>query len=204
MESVQKYIITLSQELEENLKQVDMDALKSASSLIMECEKQNGRVHVCGIGKPSYVAGYIASLLSSIGTSAYVLDGTEAVHGSSGQVKAGDVVIAISNSGETAELKATVNTLHKNKAHVISCTGNPSSWLAQNSEVCLLAHVDQEGDSLNKPPRASIISEIVVLQCLSIVLQEAKKLTYEEYLLWHPGGSLGESIRNMNKNEEVQ
>ena len=66
-------------------------------------------------------------------------------------VKKGDVVIAISNSGETMELEATVQTLIANGAHIISCTGNPQSTLAKQSEVCLVAHVDEEGDELNKP-----------------------------------------------------
>ena len=200
--AIQKYFETVSKELNNNIDHVDMESLKKAASLILDSEAASGRVHVCGIGKPSYVAGYIASLLSSTGTSAYVLDGTEAVHGSSGQVKKNDVVIAISNSGETAELKATVGALTSNGAAIIACTGDASSWLATHAEVCLLAHVEQEGDTLNKPPRASILSEIMILQSLSILLQEAKKLSYDEYLKWHPGGSLGNSIRAMKEKEE--
>ncbi len=82
-----------------------------------------------GIGKPGHVSGYISSLLSSTGTSAYILHGTEAVHGSSGQVVEGDVVIAISNSGETQELKATLKTLKVNGAKIIGVSGNESSFL---------------------------------------------------------------------------
>ena len=104
-------------------------------------------------------------------------------------------MIAISNSGETMELEATVQTLIANGAHIISCTGNPQSTLAKQSEVCLVAHVDEEGDELNKPPRASILSEILILQCLSVVLQEAKQLDLNQYVKWHPGGSLGASIK---------
>lgn len=108
-------------------------------------------------------------------------------------------MIAISNSGETMELEATVQTLIANGAHIISCTGNPQSTLAKQSEVCLVAHVDEEGDALNKPPRASILSEILILQCLSVVLQEAKKLDLNQYVKWHPGGSLGKSIKELQK-----
>ena len=115
------------------------------------------------------------------------------------ELKKGDVVIAISNSGETMELEATVQTLIANGAHIISCTGNPQSTLAKQSEVCLVAHVDEEGDALNKPPRASILSEILILQCLSVVLQEAKKLDLNQYVKWHPGGSLGKSIKELQK-----
>lgn len=185
-------VIKVSQSLNE-------DAMMEAANLIEHCELHHGRVHVTGIGKPGHVAGYMASLLSSTGTSAYELHGTEAVHGSAGQVKAGDVVIALSNSGETQELKATVEALRRNGALIIACTGNEASWLAQHASVCLKAHVDQEGDTLNKPPRASILAEILVLQILSVELQARKQLNTQEYLKWHPGGSLGASIRNEDK-----
>lgn len=170
------------------------DCLEKAKQLIIEAEHSGKRVHVTGIGKPAYVAGYIASLLSSTGTPAYVLNGTEAIHGSSGQVVPGDIVIAISNSGETNELKSTVKTVKQNGATIISVTSNPGSWLAQHSLLTLAAGVEQEGDSLNKPPRASIVAEILILQCLSILLQNAKKITEQQYVKWHPGGKLGQSI----------
>lgn len=198
-ECIKKYLDHIASELGKNIEVMDMDSIKHASELIIDSEKAGGRIHVTGIGKPGHVAGYIASLLSSTGTSAYELHGTEAVHGSSGQVRTGDVVIAISNSGETMELQATIQTLLKNGVHLIACTGNPDSTLAKCAEVCLVAHVDEEGDSLNKPPRASILSEILILQCLSVELQEAKKLNLNQYVKWHPGGSLGESIRSMQK-----
>lgn len=178
---------------------IDVEALTAAKKLILDAEAANGRVHVTGIGKPGHVAGYIASLLSSTGTSAYELHGTEAVHGSSGQVRPGDVVIAISNSGETMELKATVETLKRNGAKIISVTGKAESWLAKAGDVALIAGVEQEGDSMNKPPRASILVEIMMLQTLSVLLQNEKELTPEVYVTWHPGGSLGKSIREGEK-----
>lgn len=165
---------------------------KKAVELIDAAEQKGGRVHVTGIGKPSYVAGYIASLLSSTGTPTYVLHGTEAVHGSSGQVREGDVVVAISNSGETVELKATVETLKRNGAKIIAVTGNPESWLAKSGDVFLFAGVKREGDSLNRAPRSSIIAELLVLQGLSIVLQEMKGINAQQYVRWHPGGALGQ------------
>ena len=188
------FLDNIKNEFDNNISNIDIEAINRAAEIIIDSERNGGRVHVTGIGKPGHVAGYIASLLSSTGTSAYELHGTEAVHGSSGQVKKGDIVIAISNSGETEELKATVNTLNNNGAVVLSCTGNSDSWLSKNTEVCLVAHVDEEGDTLNKAPRASILSEILVLQCLTVVLQYRKNLGLEEYVKWHPGGSLGKSI----------
>lgn len=200
---VAAFLETIQNEFSGVLKAVDERAVRHAADLILAANLQGNRVHVTGIGKPGHVAGYLASLLSSTGTPAYFLDGTEAVHGSSGQVMAGDVVIAISNSGETKELKATVNTLRHNGAVIISCTANPASWLAINSACCLVAAVGREGDSLNKPPRASILAEIVVLQALSVVLQEKKAITMESYGKWHPGGSIGQSI-GLDPNEEIK
>ena len=195
-EQVKDFLDIEFEELKKFADSIDDQALESAKNLILEAEKNHNRVHVTGIGKPGHVAGYVASLLSSTGTPTYELHGTECVHGSAGQVVTGDVVIAISNSGETAELKATVETLKNNGAKIISVTGKPESWLAVKGDVALIAGVDREGDSMNKPPRASILVEIMMLQCLSILLQNERNLTPQQYVKWHPGGSLGKSIRD--------
>lgn len=188
------YLKNVETEIVEFIQNINDKAIELAKDLILEAKKKNGRIHVTGIGKPSYVSGYIASLLSSTGSPAYFLDGTEAIHGSSGQVLPGDVVIAISNSGETEELKKTIQTVKKLKAKLISVTGNSESWLAKNSDVFLFAGVTMEGDYLNKPPRISILAEVIVLQYLSVKLQEEVKVDEKMYYQWHPGGALGESI----------
>lgn len=190
-----KFTTTLQNEINDSIETMDLEMLLKARDIILGAIKKGNRVHVTGIGKPSYVAGYIASLLSSTGTPAYVLHGTEAVHGSSGQVLEGDVVIAISNSGETMELRQTVETLLRNEAIVVAVTRDLNSWLARHSSVTLKARVEQEGDTLNKPPRSSIIAETIVLQALSILLQEAYELDEQIYVKWHPGGALGASIK---------
>lgn len=192
------FLSNLSEELEKFIKDISIEHLNEAKDIIFKAEANKGRVHITGIGKPSYVAEYMASLFSSTGTPTYFLDGTEAIHGSAGQVRPEDVVISISNSGETEELKRTVTTLKNNGAKLISVTGGRDSWLSQNSDCMLYAGVDHEGDSLNKPPRASIIVEMTILQSLSIILQEAKNLTPIEYVKWHPGGALGQSILGGN------
>jgi D-arabinose 5-phosphate isomerase GutQ len=193
-EALQKYIALEMQEVNSFVEGIDLESVESAKQLILSAQANKNRVHVTGIGKPGHVAGYAASLLSSTGTPTYELHGTEAVHGSSGQVLPGDVVIAISNSGETKELQATVVTLKKNGAKIIAVTGNKNSWLAANADTALIAGVKQEGDTLNKPPRASILAEIIILQALSVSLQYEKQLNLEEYVKWHPGGAIGQSI----------
>ncbi|MGE0132610.1 MAG: SIS domain-containing protein [Blastocatellales bacterium] len=169
------------------------DYFKRAADLIVQAESRGGRVHVTGIGKPEYVAGYISALFSSTGTPAYFLHGTECVHGSAGQVAAGDVVVAISNSGETGEMKATIAALKRNGALLIGVSGNPNSWLANVCDEFLYAGVEREGSPLNFEPRASILAEIYALAALSVELQSRKNITRAHYNSWHPGGTIGKA-----------
>lgn len=194
-EQVQEFLSIAKESVDEYVAGIDFAALSAAKQLILAAEAKGNRLHVTGIGKPGHVSGYAASLFNSTGTPTYELHGTECVHGSAGQTKPGDVVIAISNSGETNELKATVTCLKGVGVHIIALTGNPNSWLANEAEVALIAGVKQEGDSMNKPPRASILAEIIELQCLSILLQNEFGLDPKQYVKWHPGGALGASCR---------
>lgn len=194
-EQVQEFLSIAKESVDEYVAGIDFAALSAAKQLILAAEAKGNRLHVTGIGKPGHVSGYAASLFSSTGTPTYELHGTECVHGSAGQTKPGDVVIAISNSGETNELRATVTCLKGVGVHIIALTGNPNSWLANEAEVALIAGVKQEGDSMNKPPRASILAEIIELQCLSILLQNEFGLDPKQYVKWHPGGALGASCR---------
>lgn len=93
-------------------------------------------------------------------------------------------------------MKATVSAVKNNGCAVIGVSGNASSWLAQQSEVHLLAHADAEGGPLDRAPRASILAETLVLQALSVLLQSEAKVTPQQYVKWHPGGSLGHLREN--------
>ena len=181
------------------LAQQTPEAYEDAVALIEKCRAAGHRVHVTGIGKPGHVAGYGASLLSSTGTPSYFLHGTEAVHGSCGQLVAGDVVIAISNSGETGELKATVLAVKNNGCKIIGVSGNPDSWLAHESDAFLFAGVKQEGGPLNRAPRNSVLAELLTLQALSVALQVEKDWDPVKYVRCHPGGKLGQLRDNEKK-----
>lgn len=196
MEKVNHFINAVQEELKIFLAGINREELSATMSVIREIKNNKGRVHVTGVGKPGHVAEYIAALNSSIGTPSYFLDATEAVHGSAGQVLPGDVVIAISNSGETEELKTTVTALKKLGVKLVGVSGGSSSWLKENVDAFLFAGVRQEGDDLNKPPRISILAEIIILQCVSILLQDEEQIDSSKYYLWHPGGALGSSIKN--------
>lgn len=191
MDVLKSFIDISKSEFDKYVKSIDMESIKKAAEIIIEAKNNGNRLHITGIGKPAHIAGYAASLISSTGTPTYFLHGTEAVHGSCGQLAEGDIVICISNSGETAELKATAMAIKNNGCRIVSVTGNPDSWLGKYGEVCLTAGVEQEGGVLNRAPRASILAETYILQCLSVVLQESSDITPESYIRRHPGGSLG-------------
>lgn len=192
MKSCNVYLDIVKNDLTEYIEQMDMSEIEAAANLIIEAGKSGNRLHVSGIGKPGHIAGYISSLISSTGTPTYFLHGTEAVHGSCGQLMEGDIVIFISNSGETAEMKSTVLAIKNNGCKVIGVSGNRESWLAKESTVHLYAGVPKEGGPMNRAPRMSILAETLVLQTLSVYLQSYVNISPQEYVKRHPGGALGQ------------
>jgi arabinose-5-phosphate isomerase len=171
------------------------DAFQAAVDLIRAAAATGGRVHVTGIGKPEHVARYAASLLSSTGTPAIFLHATEVVHGGAGQIVAGDVVIAISNSGETTELRPAVDAIRRMGGRLIAVTGQPTSWLARAADLVLDAGVAREGGQLGLAPRASVVAQVLVLAALSSALEEAQGFTKADYHARHPAGELGKRSR---------
>ena len=191
MTTSEQFVGSVRKEFDNYLSLLREEDFLPAAQLIWDAQSHGNRLHVTGIGKPSHIANYAASLFSSVGTPTYFLHGTEAVHGSCGQLVTGDVVICISNSGETAEMKATAIAIRNNGCKIIALTGAPQSWLAKYADVQLFAGVREEGGPLNRAPRNSILAETMALQYLSILLQEKRGITPQEYVLRHPGGSLG-------------
>lgn len=165
--------------------------LDRAADLILSSEKKGRNLHVTGVGKPEHVARYVASSFSSTGTPCTFLHGTEALHGSAGQVRAGDLVIVISDSGETREIKDAVVTLVKNGARILAVTGHPGSWLARHAESVLETGVKAEGDRLGLAPRASTLAQMLVLSSLGVLLQERKDFKAADFRRRHPYGALG-------------
>ena len=192
---VEKFFDLAVEEVSALRTRAEVEAIEAAAKLILECEAAGGRVHVTGIGKSEHVARYTASLLSSTGTPTYFLHATECLHGSAGQARKQDVIIAISNSGTTTELIQAVELLTKLGVRVICVSGSRTSRLAQLSEVFLYAGVDNEGGLLNLVPRASILAKIYVLGALSVSLESHKGLTREQFAQWHPSGAVGKIAR---------
>lgn len=192
----EKYAKTTAIQINNIIEMMDYSDLDKACEFILKAQRNGGRAHISGIGKPAHIAGYMASLFSSTGTPAYFLHGTEAVHGSCGQLRAGDVVIFISNSGETEEMKSTVKAIKNNSCGIIGVSRSEHSWLAKESDIHLLASVEEEGGPLNRAPRDSILAETIVLQALSVMLQSEAGISPQQYVKWHPGGTLGKIRKN--------
>ncbi len=164
---------------------------EQAVELVLNCR---GRVVVSGIGKSGHIARKIASTMASTGTPAFFVHPAEASHGDLGMVTRDDVFIALSNSGESAELLAIVPMLKRRGAKLIALTGNPQSSLAQESDVHLYAGAEKEACPLNLAPTASTTATLALGDALAVALMQAKGFTRDEFARSHPGGMLGRRL----------
>jgi arabinose-5-phosphate isomerase len=162
-----------------------------AVEIMFACD---GRVVVSGMGKSGHIARKIASTLASTGTPAFFVHPGEASHGDLGMVTSKDVMIALSNSGESAELLVIVPLIKRQGAHLIAITGNARSPLATAADVHLDAAVDQEACSLGLAPTASTTAALALGDALAVALLEARGFGEEDFARSHPGGSLGRRL----------
>jgi arabinose-5-phosphate isomerase len=162
-----------------------------AVQLLLNCES---RVVVSGIGKSGHIARKIASTMASTGTPAFFVHPAEASHGDLGMVTRDDVFVALSNSGESAELLAIVPLIKRQGAQLIALTGNPDSSLARESDVHLYAGARKEACPLNLAPTASTTAALALGDALAVALMEAKGFTRDEFARSHPGGTLGRKL----------
>lgn len=154
----------------------------------------HGRVVVTGMGKSGHIGHKIAATLASTGTPAFFVHPGEASHGDMGMIQPEDVVIALSNSGETHEVTSLLPLLQRMGSKLISITGNPASTLAKAAHAHLDAGVEQEACPLNLAPTSSTTSALVMGDTLAVALLEAKGFTAEDFAFSHPGGSLGRRL----------
>src|ERR1039457_6544228 len=163
-------------------------------STVETIAKCNGRVIVCGMGKSGIVARKIAATLSSTGTPSIFLHSAEAVHGDLGQVTGKDIVIIISQSGETEETVRLLPLVRKIGAKIIVMTGNPKSTLGAHGDLVLNIGVNSEGCPLGLSPMASTTVTMALGDALAACLIDRKKFKKEDFALYHPGGSLGRRL----------
>ncbi|MCE8037172.1 KpsF/GutQ family sugar-phosphate isomerase [Halomonas sp. MCCC 1A11062] len=162
-----------------------------ACELMLACQ---GRVVVTGMGKSGHIAGKIAATLASTGTPAFFVHPGEASHGDLGMITPGDVVLALSNSGETAEVTALLPLLKRIGTPLVSMTGRPDSTLARHADAHLHAGVEREACPLDLAPTASTTAALALGDALAVALLEARGFTAEDFALSHPGGSLGKRL----------
>ena len=162
-----------------------------ALELILACR---GRVVVSGIGKSGHIAGKIASTFASTGTPAFFVHPAEASHGDLGMITADDVMIALSNSGESTELLMIVPLARRRGAAVIAMTGNAASTLARAADVHLDAGVNEEACPLGLAPTASTTAALALGDALAVAALEARGFSADDFARSHPGGSLGRKL----------
>ncbi len=167
------------------------DSLPRAVALMLACE---GRVVVSGIGKSGHIGRKIAATLASTGTPALFLHPAEAAHGDLGMVTPQDVLIAISYSGESAELAVVIPAVKRMGVPVIGISGKPSSRLAQVSDVHLDVSVEKEACPLNLAPTTSTTVTLALGDALAVALLELRGFKSEDFALSHPGGALGRKL----------
>jgi arabinose-5-phosphate isomerase len=166
-------------------------AFVAACRLMLACQ---GRIVVTGMGKSGHVGGKIAATLASTGSPAFFVHPGEASHGDLGMITPADVVLALSNSGETSEIVTIVPLIKRMGAPLISMTGKRDSTLAREADVNLDVGVAKEACPLDLAPTASTTAALVMGDALAIALLEAREFTVEDFAMSHPGGSLGRRL----------
>ncbi len=177
--------------IEQSAKRLEKSVVERTIEILENCK---GNVIVTGIGKSGIIAQKIAQTLTSTGTVAIFVHPSDALHGSLGIITKGDVVIAVSNSGETDEILLLLPTLKARFICIISIVGNPYSTLARQSDVILDSSVDQEACPLNLAPTTSTTVALALGDAIAMTLMEAKGLTAEDFAANHPAGRLGKRL----------
>ncbi len=170
------------------------DSFVRAIDLIKQSVEARGKVIVLGVGKSGHIGEKIAATLTSTGSPAVVLNSLNALHGDLGVVADGDVVLAMSYSGETEELLRILPAIARFQVSVIAMCGAPKSTLAQNCDVVLDVNVEQEACPLNLAPTSSTTAMLALGDALAMVLLEARGFQKEDFARFHPAGMIGRSL----------
>ncbi|MEF1256242.1 KpsF/GutQ family sugar-phosphate isomerase [Vibrio sp. M260112] len=183
--------------------QTEVEALKQLDQYINDdfikaCEliraNKEGKVVVMGMGKSGHIGNKIAATLASTGTSAFFVHPGEAAHGDLGMIEPGDVVLAISNSGESSEILSLFPVLKRLNIKIISMTGKPASNMAKLSDIHLQITVPKEACPIQLAPTSSTTATLVMGDALAMALMQARGFTAEDFALSHPGGALGRKL----------
>jgi arabinose-5-phosphate isomerase len=188
--AAKKAILSESESIKKLADLLDTNFTETAQ-IIYNCK---GRLVVTGIGKSAIIAQKIVATMNSTGTPSMFLHASEAIHGDLGMLQDGDVVICISKSGNSPEIKVLVPLLKRFGNTLIAITGNMTSFLAKGSDFVLNTTVDSESDPINLAPTNSTTAQLVMGDALAICLMEMRDFKAEDFAKYHPGGALGKKL----------
>ena len=186
-----KQVIKLQSESINNISKYIDENFEKAIQIIL---KSTGRVVVTGIGKSAIIANKIVATLNSTGTPSIFMHAADAIHGDLGIIKSDDVIICISKSGNTPEIKDLVPFIKMNNNQLIAITGDKSSFLAKNSSVILSSFVEVEVCPNNLAPTNSTTAQLVIGDAIAVTLVKIKGFTKNDFAKFHPGGNLGKKL----------
>ena len=190
LDLAKKTILTESAAIE-NLSSLLNDEFANAVSCIISSK---GRVIISGIGKSAIIASKIVATLNSTGTPAIFMHAADAIHGDLGTIQENDVVICISKSGSTPEIKMLIPLIKRGKNKLIAMTGNTDAFLAQQADFVLNTYVEKEACPNNLAPTTSTTAQLVMGDALAICLLELKGFSSTDFAKYHPGGALGKRL----------
>jgi arabinose-5-phosphate isomerase len=193
LEKARRVIALEIAEVQRLLERLD-STFSDAVETIRRAVENRRKVVVVGVGKSGHIGEKIAATLTSTGSPAVVLNSLNALHGDLGMVADGDVILALSSSGETDELVNLLPALARFDVQIIALTGHPKSFLAQNCHIHLDVNVAQEACPLNLAPTSSTTVMLVLGDALAMVLLEARGFQKEDFARFHPGGRLGRTL----------
>lgn len=190
IESAQSTIRLEIEAVEGLLAHIDADFVNACDMIL----GSQGRVVVVGMGKSGHIGKKIAATLASTGTPSFFVHPAEASHGDMGMITSADIILALSNSGTTAEIVTLLPLIKRLGIKMISLTGNPESTLARAADVNLNARVEKEACPLNLAPTSSTTAALVMGDALAVALLDARGFTAEDFAFSHPGGALGRRL----------
>ena len=186
-----RQVLDIEAQAVSNLKHSVDDKFVEIVTTILDC---SGRVVMTGMGKSGFIAEKLAATLSSTGTPSFFLHPAEAIHGDLGMVQEEDVVIAISNSGETEEVVNILPVIKRIGAQIIAITGSLDSTIAENADHVLNSGVEEEACPMDLAPTASTTAALALGDSLAMALVAVRDFEPEDFALYHPGGSLGKKL----------
>ncbi len=195
LQTARKVLNVEHKALELSRKSLDAGFLKA----VKVCAETKGRVVVLGIGKSGIIGRKISATLASTGTPSFFVHPVEALHGDLGMIMSGDVILAISFSGQTEEINKILPSLARRKLTIISMTGHENSKLALMSDIHIKIYIEREACPYNLAPTASTTATLAVGDALAVCLMKIKHFEKTDFALFHPGGSLGKLLTQQVK-----